>query len=363
MRSSSSLKVCFLAGTLGRGGAERQLSHMLRSLIGAGVETRVICLTKGEPFEHEIRALGVDTSWVGESPYRPFRLKHIIKELRREPAHILQSTHFYTNLYAGMAARAVGIKDIGAVRSNLSSELKCNGLMGWGHFYLPRHLITNSNLARLKAIKLGISSRRIDFVPNAVEQPGGRKVTNEKHKPICILFAGRLTSEKRPDRFLRVVSQTMQACSEMHVKAVIAGDGPLKPHLKELAQTLGLSPDKLEFLGELADINSAYQEADILMLTSDWEGTPNVLLEAMAYGLPVIATRVGGVPEIVDEGRGFVTEPSDESGLVAAAIRLIGDSDLRRSFGERGREYVSKSHSIQALGKRLISTYERVLAG
>jgi glycosyltransferase involved in cell wall biosynthesis len=172
-----------------------------------------------------------------------------------------------------------------------------------------------------------------------------------------------LTSDKRPDRFLRVVCRTLQACSETHVKAVIAGDGPLKPRLKELAHTLGLSPDKLEFLGELADINSAYQKADILMLTSDWEGTPNVLLEAMAYGLPVIATRVGGVPEIVEAGRGLVTEAEDENGLAAAALRLIGDADLRKSFGERGREYVSKSHSIQALGKRLISTYERVLTG
>jgi len=128
----SKLEVCFLAGTLGRGGAERQLTYMLRALGSAGASTRVLCLTDGEPFQREIEALGVGVEWVGPSGSRAARLYRIIQALRRRPADILQSVHFYTNLYATVAARVVGICDIGAIRNDLSSEeLKENGLAGY----------------------------------------------------------------------------------------------------------------------------------------------------------------------------------------------------------------------------------------
>lgn len=357
------LKVCFLAGTLGRGGAERQLVYMLRALKAAGVETRVLCLTKGEPLEEEIRAMGIRVTWVGASRWRPIRLYRVIKELRREPAHIVQSAHFYTNLYVAVAARLLGIESIGAVRNDLTSELKCHGLMGWGQLHLTGNLITNSELARRRAIHEGIKLEHIEVVPNVVDVNGANGLANGNgNGAIRILFAARLTTQKRPDRFLRALQKIAERRPDLNFRGMIVGDGPLRPRLEELADSLGLRPKYVEFLGELADLKPAYEKSDLVVLTSDWEGTPNVLLEAMSCGLPVVATNVGGVAELVRNGEsGLLVETDDADSVANSVIALIENPQLRTSMGASGRQVALEKHSPQRLAERLITVYEKAL--
>jgi glycosyltransferase involved in cell wall biosynthesis len=356
------MKVCFLAGTLGRGGAERQLVYMLRALKQAGVETRVLCLTKGEPFEAEIRALDIPVEWVGASPSKPMRLKRVINYLRQNPTDILQSAHFYTNLYVATAGRITGITNIGAIRNDLISEVKSHGLLGRWQLTLPGHLIANSDLARQRAITRGISPERIDLVRNVVEMRGGTKRNGYPSAPIRILFAGRLVAQKRPERFLRIMSSVMQRIPNQPLKAVIAGDGPMRPELESLAKSLGMGNEKLEFLGTCSDMNALYHGADLLVLTSEHEGTPNVLLEAMACGLPVVATNVGGVSEILSSDRGLIVEADNEVALTSAVLRLVGDAHLRAQLGLRGREYVERTHSLVSLHRQLTNIYQRILS-
>jgi glycosyltransferase involved in cell wall biosynthesis len=356
------LKVCFVAGTLGRGGAERQLIYMLKALHNAGVATRVLCLTKGEPLEEEIKAMGIKVTWVGRSRWRPVRLCRIIRELRRERAHILQSAHFYTNLYVAVASRALKIKGIGAIRSDLSSELKINGLMGWWHLHLPQHLIANSEVARRNAIVKGRAGEDVNFVPNAVEVRPRTQARNGNGNAIQVLFAGGLCEPKRADRFLRVMSKLVKSRPDLKVKSAIAGDGPLRSSLEQLAARLGLDSEHVEFLGNLHDVGPFYYKSDLLMLTSDWEGTPNVLLEAMACGLPVVATGVGGIPELIGTDRGLIVEPDDEDGLTAATIRMIDDRNLRSEMSRHGREYVARFHSLGTVQNQLLPIYEKVLS-
>src|SRR5215510_2403397 len=101
------LNICFVAGTLGQGGAERQLYYMLRELRENGATPRLLSLTRGEFWESRISELGVPITWIGESPSRLKRLSKIIATLRAEPPDVLQSQHFYTNLYVAGAARAL----------------------------------------------------------------------------------------------------------------------------------------------------------------------------------------------------------------------------------------------------------------
>jgi glycosyltransferase involved in cell wall biosynthesis len=358
---AKALRVCFLAGTLGRGGAERQLVYMLRALDRAGVRMRVLCLTRGEPVEEEIRALNVPIEWVGRSGARPRRLYRIVRALRREPADIVQSVHFYTNLYAAMAGRLTGCREVGAIRNDLTNELRANGAMGWGHLRLSRHLIANSSLARERAIARGVAPEHIDFVRNVVEVgPANGRPDAVDGAPVRLLFAGRLVAQKRPERFLRVVAKLAAELPPERLRARIAGDGPLRPEMETLAGTLGLGPDRLEFLGERKDMDAVYGDADLLMLTSDYEGTPNVLLEAMAHGLPFVATRVGGVPEIAGADRGLVADADDEEGLVRAARQLLTDPQRRREMGRKGKAYVADHHSLEALGRSLIDIYGKV---
>ena len=136
----------------------------------------------------------------------------------------------------------------------------------------------------------------------------------------------------------------------------------MRSELHGLASQLGLTERQVEFLGELKDVRPFYHKSDFLMLTSDWEGTPNVLLEAMACGLPVVATKVGGVPEIVDSNRGLIVEAGDDDGLTAATIRMIENSQLRSVLGNHGLEYVSRHHSLAALEDRLTKVYTKLLS-
>jgi glycosyltransferase involved in cell wall biosynthesis len=336
---------------------------MLRALKQAGVSTRVLCLTRGEPFEQEILDLGVPVEWVGGSGLRPLRLYRIIQSLRREPADILQSVHYYTNLYVAVAGRLLGIREIGAIRSDLLGEIKANGIYGRWQLRLPRHLIANSELARQRAIETGIPSDRIGFVRNAVNirESNGKKSEGDG-RAVQVLFAGRLTEVKRPDRFLRVISKVVKRLPDQRLKIKIAGDGPLRADVTALARSLGLGEDGFEMLGELEDMSRVYQETDLLMLTSDQEGTPNVLLEAMSFGIPVAATRVGGVPEIIGDQRGFLSDPEDEEALTAAAVRLITDVRLRTRFGRMGQDFVARRHSLAALQAQLTGFYSKILS-
>ena len=336
---------------------------MLRALKAAGVETRVLCLTKGEPLEKEIRDMGIRVTWVGASRWRPIRLYRVIQELRREPAHIVQSAHFYTNLYVAVAARLLGIKSIGAVRNDLTSELKGHGFMGWGQLHLTGQLITNSELGRRRAIDEGIKPELIEVVTNVVDAnlANGRRNGNS-NGAARILFAARLTDQKRPDRFLQALQRIAESRPDLDFRGIVVGDGPLRPQLEELADSLGLRPKYVEFLGELADLKPAYEKSDLVVLTSDWEGTPNVLLEAMSRGLPVVATKVGGVPELVRNGEnGLLVETDDADSVASSLITLIENPQLRISMGASGRQVALEKHSPERLAERLITVYEKAL--
>jgi glycosyltransferase involved in cell wall biosynthesis len=354
------LKVCFLAGTLGRGGAERQLIYMLKALKGAGVNVRLLCLAQGEALESEIKALGIPIVWVGKSRWRPIRLFRIIKELRREKVDLIHSSHFYTNLYAGMAGRILRIKSIGAVRNDLTSEMRSHGRMAFAQLHFPHRLIANTQLAQERAAAKGV--RNAEVLRNAVEVNGLRREATEDQATIRVLCAGRLTEQKRVDRFLEVMRRLSESSPELQIRSVIAGDGPLRSELEQLADSLGLRPRHVEFAGEVADMKRLYANSDLLVLTSDWEGSPNVLLEAMSYGLPVVATRVGGVPEIVCDGEnGFLVQENDLDAIVDYIRTLAANAELRNRMGASGRSIVTESHSAARLAEALLKVYEQTL--
>jgi glycosyltransferase involved in cell wall biosynthesis len=358
------MKVCFIVGTLGRGGAEKQLVFMLRALKRAGTEAKVLCLTKGEPYEAEIKSLGVEVEYVGRAQNRLLRLGKIIGNLRKNPADIIQSSHFYTNIYAGLAGRALKTPAIGAIRSNLASELRINRSLGRFQLSLPHFLIANSDLARRGAIERGIAPEKIDFVRNVVEIEINESEISLKPKPaITFLFVGRLGREKRPDRFVRLAAALVEKFPAYPLRFQIAGDGALRAETERQAQSCAHLSGKIEFLGECARMSEIYRAADALVLTSDYEGTPNVVLEAMAHALPVIATKVGGTPEILSEKCGMLVEPDDEAGLVKAASALVESAELRFRLGTEGSKYIKKNHSLERLTNHLSEIYAGLTNG
>ncbi len=352
------MKVSFLVGTLERGGAEKQLMFMLEAARRAGVETRVLCLTRNESYEAEIESLGVPVEWVGKPRNRLMRLAKIIRCLQKNPPDILQSSHFYTNIYAGLAGKFLNIPSIGAIRSDLISEIKIHGRLGNWQVSLPRFLIANSQKAYQNAMRRGIEPRQIAFVRNVVKTNGNHPV---KKNEIVLLFAGRLDAMKRPEKFINLARALTEKNPEIPLRFLIAGDGILRKNLEKQSAEMKLSPGRLKFLGVSREMDALYSRADILVSTSVREGTSNVILEAMAHGLPVVATKTGGTPEILNERRGILVSPDDEKELLNAAEKLIFDPDLRNALGGEGRKYVEENHSPNYLKKRLTEIYEGLL--
>jgi glycosyltransferase involved in cell wall biosynthesis len=362
-RDLKDLRVCFIAGTLGQGGAERQLYYILKTLRRYGAHPRLLTLTRGEYWEEPIRALGVPVTWVGQASGRWRRALRIIAELRRDPPDVIQNQHFYTNLYAALAARALRVPEVGSVRSNTVSEVESHSFI-IGHISLraPRAIAANSQVAIRNALALGVPGERLHLLPNVIDTDYFRPVTRPPRRPVRLIAVARLSREKRIDRFLSLVARVSRRTS-WPINATVVGDGPLRPQLERQAAALGLLPDVVKFSGRATDMRQVYQAADVLVLTSDFEGTPNVVLEAMASGVPIIAAQVGGIPEIVEHGMtGYLSAPDDEASMAEGLLDLISEPAKRATLGANGRAYVEAHHSLDCLPGALSKLYRQVLS-
>jgi glycosyltransferase involved in cell wall biosynthesis len=129
--------------------------------------------------------------------------------------------------------------------------------------------------------------------------------------------------------------------------------------LKRQAADLDLAPEVIDFRGGVKDVAKIYSEVDILVLTSDWEGSPNVVLEAMSSGIPVVSTRVGGVPDLVQHRvTGLLVESDDERALADAVLTFIAEPELRRELAANARRFVEQHHSLGCLPTVLGEVYE-----
>lgn len=365
MNILSKLKICFLAGTLEHGGAERQLFYMLQALRQRDVAVRLLCLDRGQFWEAAIRSLGVPVTWVGQRRSRLGRLIRILRELRADPPDVCQSQHFFANAYLAMAGRWLGVKAIGAIRNEANTELQENGNFGgWLNLHLPRLIAANTRVAIQQAVAQGIPSSRLYFLPNVVDTQRFRPANGSTQRPLTLLAVGRVTRQKRFDRFISILGRAQERL-DREVRGWIVGpeqDQGLRTELEGLAASVGLPPRCLRFLGGVSDMALWYQQADVCVLTSDSEGTPNVLLEAMASGLPVAATKVGGVPAIVRHGTtGFLADRDDLDGLAAGLVKLLSDAPLRAEMGRQARKYVEEHHALERLPAYLESLYEVAL--
>jgi glycosyltransferase involved in cell wall biosynthesis len=361
MQKSASLHVCFLSGSLGRGGAERQLFYMVKALLPLGVTCSVLNLTRGELYEERIRQLGVPVEWIGQSASVLPRLARIVAHIRRRRPDIVQSTHSFMNLYAVVAARITGRMEIGAMRTDFVEEFRQIGRLGYLSAALPRLLMANSIQAIESAKAAGISSKRLCFMQNVVDcdyfQPPENPRQNQRE--LTVVCVGSLTRQKRHDIFLRSFALARQ--SNPHLKARLVGEGPLRMELEQLANTLHLS-NSVEFAGAVDEMPPVFQRSDILVHTSDYEGTPNVILEAMACGLPVVATNVGAAPDLIVDGRtGLIVEKQDGAALALAIVHLAASPQLREQMGQAARESALEHYSLQVSGPKLQAVYSLLL--
>jgi glycosyltransferase involved in cell wall biosynthesis len=169
-----------------------------------------------------------------------------------------------------------------------------------------------------------------------------------------VTLVARLVPIKRVDRFLRVAS--LLVSKRPGARFVVVGDGELRSELEASAPAHGLG-DRLTWAGFRRDMADVYFASDVVMLTSDNEGTPVSLIEAQASAVPVVGTDVGGVRSAVRGGEtGLLAGPDDEAGLARAALSLLGDHVLRAAYGAAGRSHAAAAYNIE----RLVDDHDRL---
>jgi glycosyltransferase involved in cell wall biosynthesis len=366
-RERDRLRVALVAGTLVQDGAEKQLVYIAKALRDAGVVVRVYCLRRGEFYEDVLRALGLPPRWVGRFGNPLFRLLSLGRALREFRPHLVQSAHFYTNLYAALAARSCGALGLGCSRNDVFSEVRDNGYWGQPSLKLPAALLVNSQAARRNAEALGVKLGRLHVIANVIDladfdaRSGEPAAAGTGPYPLAIAI-GRLVPQKRFDRFLEALAlaQRNAPC----LRGILVGEGPDRDALERKATALGLLPDHLAFLGRRRDVPRLLRQADLLVLTSDYEGFPNVVLEAMAARLPVVTTPAGDAGAIIEDGvSGYVVPFGDTERLAERIVRLAKAPELREQFGRAGRRRAERDYACAGLADRLLAIYGRIARG
>ncbi len=355
-------RIVFLAGSLDLGGAERQLYYKASALRRMGASVRVISFA-GKDWEQPLREAGVEVISIARRRTPLSRVLAILKELRRQPADVLQGVHFFVSPHACVAARLAGITEICAVQSSLEAELeKLPAGFGWMTLRAARWIVCNSMASREEARLRGVPEGRLCYCANAVDlsvfHPPAEPVDGGR---LRIVAVGRLVRLKRFDRFLRIVAALRRS---RDVEAVLVGDGPLRGELEKTAASLGLTaPDFRVEAVEPRAAPEVYRGATLLVQTSETEGMANVVLEAMASGLPVVSTRAGGTAEAVEDGvTGFLVDEEDLDGFEDRIGGLLDDPALRRRMGAEGRRRIERDYSLDGLPERLRELYGRVWA-
>ncbi len=213
----------------------------------------------------------------------------------------------------------------------------------------------------------GVNGGRIQVIPNFIDTQRYRRDRKPCHRATLapggekiLMHISNLRPVKRVEEVIRVFAGVR---SEGEARLVMVGDGPDRPRAQALADALGVADDVL-FLGKHTPVEELLACADLFLLPSESESFGLAALEAMACGTPVVATRVGGVPEVVVDGEtGFLHDLDDTEGMAASACRLLGDDGLWSRFSEAGQRVAREEFSAARIVPVYESFYETVLAG
>jgi glycosyltransferase involved in cell wall biosynthesis len=203
---------------------------------------------------------------------------------------------------------------------------------------------------------LGAPSTAVALIPNGIDLPP-RPARKRKPHSLTIGFAGRLVEQKGPDLLIEAIPRVHQALPDARV--VIVGRGEMEAALRARIDELELADMcEIRVPEPSQDLTPVVADFDLCVMPSRWEGMPYTLLEAMALGVPVVASFVGGIPEVITDGRnGLLVPPGDPAALAAAMARLGWDAGLRRRLGDAARETVSRNHSLKGMIHALSALY------
>jgi glycosyltransferase involved in cell wall biosynthesis len=347
------------------GGSERQFAALASSLDPALFNVHVGCLQKRGGFLQGLER-AVEFSPGGNlyglhSLRARLRLARYLKQSRTLIAHAFD---FYTNLMLIPAARLARVPVvIGSQRQlgDLLSPAKFRSQLAV--FRWCDRVICNSRAAASRLIDCGISADRVVVIGNGLADSAFARTPPALPRRPELLRVGMIArmnaQSKNHGSFLRAA-----ACLRgrfPNIEFVLVGDGPLRPELERQADDLGIR-DQVRFLGDRRDIPAILASIDVSVLPSVSESLSNVILESMAAGVPVVASRIGGNVELIESNRGILVEPDDDTRLASAVEILLGNSDRRAEIGQNAKKFVQSNFTIAHMQERHEELYCQLLA-
>lgn len=365
------VRLVFVINTLAVGGAERQLTRVVRELHATGRwNVSVYSIVRQGQFVEAIEDAGIEVAgqcqpW-SKSPRHVFRcVCDLYAYLIREQPEIVHCYLERAGFVGALAGRAAAVPHIitsrmGAPYSPSPESELVRRTTNWISDRCSEAIVAISEATRAQAIREGAPESKLVTLYNGVlpaspVAPGPRLFPGN---PV-IGTVGTLRQVKGHRVLLEAAPRILAALPQTHF--VLAGTGPERKRLEALARELEVA-DRVRFLGQRADIPAVLAAFDVFVLPSLGEGMPNAVLEAMVAGLPVVASRVGGIPEVVEDGKsGLLVEP-DSPGALADALICVGrEQQLRRTMGQRGRHRALTTFSPQTELAETEALYYRLL--
>jgi glycosyltransferase involved in cell wall biosynthesis len=349
-------------------GLERMLLNLLPELERRGCPVTLLCLD-GPKTEvgRAAQELGISTVFVDcASRVTPGGWVDLYRVLTLHRPRLVHAHGYKAIILAGAAALARGVPGV-ATYHNVAARAaeQYRGLSLYFALETPilRRFrgvaaVSTQIADELKARR--ISDSRIRVIFNGIAKPGPRGDAISEHNPFdpCILSLSRLSSEKNVHLILDSVAALRAEFPRIGV--LIGGDGPLLNDLKVRAASLGIQ-DSVRFLGFVQDVRPLYEASDVFVLASQTEGMPIAVLEAMALRLPIVASRVGGIPLMLDdEKEALLVEPNDYRSLYAALRRLAVDAQLRTNIAQAAGVRFERDYTAERMAESYTRLYDDI---
>lgn len=358
-------RILFLYSSLAVGGAERQLALLAPRLRERGFEPAVATLRIAGHFFDELRELGIPIVHVGMRSRSDVRGAARAYRLWRMRPEIV----FTQSIDAHVIGHALALR---ARAPQVAAEHVGPGIDRGGHRVLAARLVA-PHISRVVAVspsqipdlvRLGYREGRIRVIPNGLpelrssrERAVVRRELGLGDDDVAVVLLAMLRPEKRADRFVDAVA--IAHASNPRIRGLVVGSGP---QLDAIRARAGAGETGVTVLGERSDVAELITAADIVCVTSDVEGLPMSVLEAMALARPIIATDVGGLREVVLPGRTGVLVPTlDSTAFAEAILDLAADSETRRAMGDAGLRHFRASYTVERMVDGYVDLFRDLL--
>jgi starch synthase (maltosyl-transferring) len=326
----------------------------------------VYCLSGPGELAAPLQAAGIPVECLGaRSPYAWRVVGRLTRALRQQRPALLQTFLFHANLAGRWAAWRAGVPATVCGLRVAERDAPWRMRLDRGSQRLVRmNVCVSQGVADFAIREVGLPPEKVCVIRNGVEFQRfaeARAVDwtscGLPREATVLLFIGRLHPQKAPELLLEAATPCLKAQSSLHL--VYVGEGPLRGELERRVQESGTA-SQVHLLGRREDVPSLLKGAAVLVLPSRWEGLPNVVLEAMAAGCPVIATEVEGSREVIREGEtGLLCRVNSVEDLRKAMGRLLASSELRRTLGLKSQEVVRKEFTWDVVAE----SYDRLYRG